>query len=112
LAGNNSTFDSAAFLASAGLGRKIVELRPQQTFFCQGDTADSVFYLQNGRVRVTVVSQRGKEATITILSATDFVGEESLAAIVGLRIAHVDRHRNQLLHGTKDRQKQDDPCDA
>ena len=85
MASNNSTFDSAAFLATAGLGRKIVELRPQQTFFCQGDTADSVFYLEEGRVRVTVVSQKGKEATITILSATDFVGEESLAAIVGLR---------------------------
>jgi CRP-like cAMP-binding protein len=84
---NGNTFDSAAFLAHAGLGRTIVELKPQQTFFCQGDAADSVFYLQKGRARVTVVSQRGKEATITLLSATDFVGEESLAAIAGLRLA-------------------------
>jgi CRP/FNR family cyclic AMP-dependent transcriptional regulator len=82
-----TTFDSAAFLAHAGLGRTIIELKPKQTFFCQGDTADSVFYLQRGRVRVTVVSQNGKEATITLLSARDFVGEESLAAIVGLRMA-------------------------
>ena len=68
-------FDSAAFLANAGLGRTIVELKPQQTFYCQGDTADSVFYLQKGRARVTVVSERGKEATITLLSAGEFVGE-------------------------------------
>jgi CRP-like cAMP-binding protein len=46
-----------------------------------------VYYLQKGRAKVTVVSQRGKEATITLLSTGDFVGEESLAAIVGLRLA-------------------------
>jgi len=84
---NGNTFDSAAFLAHAGLGRTIVELKPEQTFFCQGDAADSVFYLQKGRARVTVVSQRGKEATITLLSATDLVGEMSLAAISGLRLS-------------------------
>lgn len=82
-----STFDSAAFLANSGLGRTIIELKPKQTFFCQGDPSDSVFYLQKGRARVTVMSQKGKEATITLLSATDFVGEESLAAIAGLRMA-------------------------
>jgi CRP/FNR family transcriptional regulator, cyclic AMP receptor protein len=82
-----TTFDSATFLATAGLGRKIIEFRPKQTFFCQGDAADSVYYLQRGRARLTVVSQTGKEATITLLSATDFVGEESLAAIMGLHLA-------------------------
>jgi CRP/FNR family transcriptional regulator, cyclic AMP receptor protein len=80
-------FDCTAFLANAGLGRTMVELKPKQAFFCQGDAAESVFYLQKGRARVTVVSHRGKEATITLLSAGDFVGEESLAAIVGLRMA-------------------------
>jgi CRP-like cAMP-binding protein len=80
-------FDPAVFLASAGLGRKIIELKPQQTFFCQGDSADSVYYLQKGRARVTVVSQNGKEATITLLSASDFVGEESLATIDGVHLA-------------------------
>jgi CRP/FNR family transcriptional regulator, cyclic AMP receptor protein len=80
-------FDSTVFLANAGLGRVIVELKPKQTFFCQGDSADSVFYLQKGRARVTVASQNGKEATITLLTAGDFVGEESLAAIVGSHIA-------------------------
>jgi CRP/FNR family transcriptional regulator, cyclic AMP receptor protein len=83
----HKTFDSAAFLASAGLGRQIIEFKPRETFFCQGDAADSVFYLQKGRARLTVVSEAGKEATITLLSATDFVGEESLAAIMGLHLA-------------------------
>ena len=80
-------FDPTAFLANAGLGRTILELKPRQTFFCQGDAADSVFYLQKGRARVTVVSQNGKEATITLLSASDFIGEESLATIQGMRMA-------------------------
>ena len=84
---NHPTFDLAAFLANAGLGRKIVELKPKETFFTQGDPADSVFYLQRGRAKLTVVSQNGKEATITLLSVGDFVGEESLAAIGGLRMA-------------------------
>ena len=80
-------FNSAAFLANAGLGRTIIELKPKETFYCQGDTADSVFYLQKGRARVTVVSQAGKEATITLLSTGDFVGEASLAVIGGLRLS-------------------------
>ncbi len=84
---NGAKFDSADFLANTGLGRTIIELKPSQTFFCQGDKADSVFYLQKGSAKVTVVSERGKEATITLLSAGEFVGEESLAAIMGLRLA-------------------------
>ncbi len=80
-------FDTAAFLASAGLGRRIVRLTPKQTFFTQGEPADSVFYLQKGRAKITVVSQAGKEATITLLSAGEFVGEGSLAAIPGLRLS-------------------------
>jgi len=82
-----STFDPAAFLGHAGLGRRIVDLRPAEAFFTQGDPADSIFYLQNGRAKLTVVSQSGKEATITLLSTGDFVGEESLAAVPGLRLA-------------------------
>jgi CRP/FNR family transcriptional regulator, cyclic AMP receptor protein len=80
-------FDAQAFLAKAGLERRIVQLAPRQTFFSQGDPADSIFYLQKGRAKVTVVSQAGKEATITLLSEGDFVGEESLAALSGLRLA-------------------------
>jgi CRP/FNR family transcriptional regulator, cyclic AMP receptor protein len=80
-------FDVAAFLANAGLGRRLVELRPKEPFFSQGDLADSVFYLQKGRAKVTVVSKAGKEATITLLSSGDFIGEESLAVAVGRRLA-------------------------
>jgi CRP/FNR family transcriptional regulator, cyclic AMP receptor protein len=80
-------FDVAAFLASAGVGRRIIQLEPKAVFFSQGDPADAVFYLQKGRAKVTVVSPTGKEATITLLSAGDFVGEEALAAIAGLRLA-------------------------
>jgi CRP-like cAMP-binding protein len=81
------TFDAAAFLASAGLGRRIVQLAPKQTFFVQGNPADSVFYLQKGRARLTVVSAAGKEATISLLTSGDFVGEEALASAGGLRLA-------------------------
>jgi len=80
-------FDVAAFLASAGLGRRIVELPPNHSFFSQGEPADSVFYLQKGRAKVTVLSHAGKEATITLVSTGDFVGESALAAVPGLRLS-------------------------
>ncbi len=84
---DNSTFDPAAFLAHPGLGRRIIDVKPNQTFFAQGDPADSVFYLQSGRAKLTVVSHNGKEATITLLTAGDFVGEAALAAVPGLRLS-------------------------
>ena len=80
-------FDAAAFLEKAGLGRKIVELKSRGAFFSQGSPADSIFYLQKGRAKLTVVSKNGKEATITLISPGDFVGEESIAGAVGLRLA-------------------------
>jgi CRP-like cAMP-binding protein len=81
------TFDLAAFLVTAGVGRRIVQLKPRQTFFSQGSPADSVFYLQTGRAKLTVVSHDGKEATIALLRAGEFVGEESLASVGGLHMA-------------------------
>jgi CRP-like cAMP-binding protein len=81
------SFDTAAFLMSAGLGRRIVQLEPKEAFFSQGDPADSVYYLQTGRAKMTVVSETGKEATIAILSDGDFVGEGALAAMPGLRLS-------------------------
>jgi CRP/FNR family cyclic AMP-dependent transcriptional regulator len=84
---DNYEFNPLDFLANAGIGRTIVELKAKETFFRQGDPTDSVFYLQKGRAKITVVSQNSKQATITLLSSSDFVGEESLAAIVGLRLA-------------------------
>jgi CRP/FNR family cyclic AMP-dependent transcriptional regulator len=80
-------FDAPTFLASAGLGRRIAKFKPKQTIFLQGQPADAIFYLQDGRVKVTVVSTKGKEATITLLSTGDFVGEESMASVGGLHMA-------------------------
>jgi CRP-like cAMP-binding protein len=79
-------FDAAAFLATAGQGRTIVQLKPKETLFEQGEPADSVFYLQKGRAKVTVASKSGKEATITFLTIGDFVGEEALAGSAGLHL--------------------------
>jgi CRP/FNR family transcriptional regulator, cyclic AMP receptor protein len=76
-------FDAPGFLAEAGLGRKIVQLKAKQTFFSQGGLADTLFYLQRGRAKLTVVSKNGKEATIMLLSMGDFIGEESLATVGG-----------------------------
>jgi CRP-like cAMP-binding protein len=80
-------FDTSAFLAHAGLGRRVMQFAAKEAFFSQGDPADSIFYLQKGHAKVTVVSPAGKEATIALLSADDFVGEEALAAVAGLRLA-------------------------
>jgi CRP-like cAMP-binding protein len=80
-------FDIAAFLAKPGLGRKVIEFKPKKAFFTQGDPADCVFYLQKGRAKLTVVSSIGKEATIAIISAGEFVGEPALAAVPGLCLA-------------------------
>jgi CRP-like cAMP-binding protein len=81
------TFDIAVFLATAGVGRRIVKLEPRQAFFSQGSSADSIFYLQTGRAKLTVVSHDGKEATIALLPAGEFVGEESLASVGALHMA-------------------------
>ena len=80
-------FDAPSFLAEAGVGRKIVQLKPKQAFFSQGGPADCIFYLQSGRAKLTVVSENGKEATIVLFAVGDFVGEESLATVGGLRLA-------------------------
>ena len=72
-------FDPHSFLAKIGEGRKALNVPKRQAIFAQGDTADAVFYIQEGRVRLTVVSKAGKEATIGILKDGDFFGEGSLA---------------------------------
>jgi CRP-like cAMP-binding protein len=81
------TFDLATFLEEAGVGRRVVQLQPKQVFFLQGSSADSIFYLQMGRAKLTVVSHDGKEATIALLPAGEFIGEESLANVGGLHMA-------------------------
>jgi len=72
-------FDPSTFLATIGVGRKIVAVSKKQAIFTQGDVADAVFYIQEGKVRLTVVSKTGKEATIGILGEKNFFGEGSLA---------------------------------
>ena len=72
-------FDPKKFLATIGEGRKVVTFPKRQTIFTQGDPADAVFYIQEGQVRLTVVSKVGKEATLGILSEGAFFGEGGLA---------------------------------
>ena len=81
------TFDPLAFLANAGVGRKVLRVKAKAVIFSQGDDANAVFYIQSGRAKLTVVSEAGKQATITLLSTGDFVGEESVAAALGPRLA-------------------------
>jgi CRP/FNR family transcriptional regulator, cyclic AMP receptor protein len=79
VAKKNRGFNPNTFLASIGEGRKNLSVVKKQGIFTQGDAADAVFYIQKGKVRLTVVSKVGKEATIGILGEGDFFGEGSLA---------------------------------
>jgi CRP/FNR family cyclic AMP-dependent transcriptional regulator len=72
-------FDPKLFLAKVGEGRKIADYSKNQVIFSQADPANTVFYIQTGKVKLTVVSDAGKEAVIAILGAGDFLGEGSLA---------------------------------
>jgi len=73
------SFDPKSFLAVVGEGRGIGEYRKDQIVFSQGDPADAVFYIQSGKVKVTVVSEQGKEAVVAMLGTNDFFGEGCLA---------------------------------
>jgi CRP/FNR family transcriptional regulator, cyclic AMP receptor protein len=79
LATNDRNFVPKEFLATIGEGRRVVAFSKKQPIFAQGDVADGVFYIQEGKVRLTVVSKIGKEATLGILSEGQFFGEGSLA---------------------------------
>ena len=72
-------FNPDTFLATIGEGRKIISVPKKKTIFSQGDAADAVFYIQKGKVRLTVVSKTGKEATIAMVSERSFFGEGALA---------------------------------
>jgi CRP-like cAMP-binding protein len=71
-------FDPVTFLGKVGAGKTILNYQRNQTVFEQGDVADTVFYLQKGRIKLTVISEQGKEAVIGILEPTQFFGEECL----------------------------------
>jgi CRP/FNR family transcriptional regulator, cyclic AMP receptor protein len=83
----NGNFDADAFLAKAGLGKAIVEIPRGATVFAQGDAADAIFYIQKGKVKLSVVSKRGKEAIVALLASGEFVGEESVAGNQPTRLA-------------------------
>ena len=72
---SKTTFDLAAFLVSANGGRAISVCRANQVLFSQGEAADSVFYIQEGKVKMTVLSEQGKEAIVAVLGTGDFCGE-------------------------------------
>ena len=72
-------FDAAAFLTSAGIGKTVTTYQPGKAIFSQGDSADSVLYLQKGSVKLAVLSAGGKEAVVAMLGPGDFFGEQALA---------------------------------
>jgi CRP/FNR family cyclic AMP-dependent transcriptional regulator len=71
-------FDPAAFLAEGDVGRTVSNYRRAQVIFAQDDSAESVFFIQRGRVKLSVISERGKEAVVGFLGASDFIGEACL----------------------------------
>lgn len=75
-----SNFDVKRFLANIGHGRKIVRVPKKDRIYAQGDACDAIFYIKKGKIKLTVVSKEGKEATIAILNSSDFFGEGCLAA--------------------------------
>jgi len=72
-------FDAKTFLANIGQGRRLLEFTRKTSIFTQGEPADAIFYLQKGKVKLSVVSQQGKEAIIGMLGPEDFFGEGSIA---------------------------------
>jgi CRP/FNR family cyclic AMP-dependent transcriptional regulator len=99
-------FDPKTFLATLGEGREVVSFTEKQTIFTQGDAADAVFYIQKGKVRLTVLSSNGKEATLGLLSAGDFFGEGGLGgqplrmgsanAMTGCELLRIDKKAMML----------------
>jgi CRP/FNR family cyclic AMP-dependent transcriptional regulator len=76
---HEATFDPRAFLAEAGIGRVISKYTKHKKVFSQGDAADAVFYIQKGKVKLTVVSDQGKEAVVAVLGPDEFLGQGCLA---------------------------------
>jgi CRP/FNR family cyclic AMP-dependent transcriptional regulator len=99
-------FDPTAFLATLGEGREVVSFMEKQTIFTQGDPANAVFYIQKGKVRLTVLSCNGKEATLGLLSVGDFFGEGGLGgqplrmgsanAMTGCELLRIDKKAMML----------------
>jgi CRP/FNR family cyclic AMP-dependent transcriptional regulator len=84
---SDTVFDPEAFLARAGLGKVALKLKKNETAYAQGDTADAIFYVQTGQLRVTVTSTNGKEATLALVGAGEFLGEDCMVLAHPLRLA-------------------------
>ena len=83
----DTVFDPETFLAGAGLGKQVLNLRKNETAYAQGDAADAIFYVQKGQLRVTVTSANGKEATLALVGAREFLGEDCMVLAHPLRLA-------------------------
>ena len=96
--------DWAAFLAGISHGKTVLEYGANRTIFVQGDPADSVWYLQRGEVKVTVNSQQGKEAIVSVLGDNEFFGEGMLGRSAA---AHLHGRGGDGLHSLPDREVAD-----
>jgi CRP/FNR family transcriptional regulator, cyclic AMP receptor protein len=83
----NMVFDPEIFLARTGFGRQVLNLKKNETAYAQGDAADAIFYVQKGQLRVTVTSANGKEATLALVGAGEFLGEDCMVLAHPLRLA-------------------------
>jgi len=77
--GSNGSFDPQVFLDTAGVSRKVVEYRRNESIYSQGDAAETVMYVQKGGVKFSVVNGSGKEAVVAMFGPTDFFGEGCMA---------------------------------
>jgi CRP/FNR family transcriptional regulator, cyclic AMP receptor protein len=101
-----NVFDPHAFLSTIGKGREMISFGKRKTIFAQGESTDGLFFIQKGKVRLSVVSERGKEATLAILGERDFFGESGLAgqllrmasanAVTDCIVLHVEKHAMML----------------
>jgi len=80
-------FDAGAFLTNSNVVRRTVRFKNREVIFSQGSESNFLYYLQRGRAKLSVVSAAGKEATLTLITAGDFIGEEALAGSSGRRLA-------------------------
>ena len=83
----SQTFDPKTFLAQTGLGRTMLQYPKNKLIFAQGEPSDAVFYIQAGRAKLTVLSVRGKAATIALLGEGDFMGDGCIASDQPMRVS-------------------------
>jgi CRP/FNR family cyclic AMP-dependent transcriptional regulator len=100
-------FDPKTFLAKVGAGKAILQLQKNQHVFEQGDVADTVFCIQRGKIKLTVMSEQGKEAVVAILGPGQFFGE---GCMNGPYAAHFDDNGDGRLHHHLDHQNRVDGC--